>query len=176
MNHKLRLPSVGKIMKKLNKLTLSISFILLITGCNSSVSKISTTGQNIEKTTIIDGLTYENKPFIKEYNWDDANRYCKDKGWRLPTRAELAKVSNIPLCKIDSDCEKWFAKNKSKKNSNLFVKKIFVENMSKTDIFWTVEEDTSMPKEYNYHYTILFYEGNIGTNEGHLSNGVLCVK
>lgn len=141
------------------------------------------TGQNIEKTTIIDGLTYENKPFTKKYNWDDANRYCQDKGWRLPSRIELAKVSNIPLYKIDSnnekwfiDYDKWFIQNKSKKNSNLFVKKVFVKNMNKGNIFWTSEKDTSQPKEHYYHHTILFDEGYMGTNEGHLTNNVLCVK
>jgi len=163
-------------MKKTDKLALSIGFIFLITGCNNSIAHTSTTGQNIEKTTIIDGLTYENTPFIKRYNWDDANRYCKEKGWRLPSRIELAKVANIPLVKMDSNYDKWFANNKSKRNSNLFVKKEFVENMKKGNIFWTSEADVSQPKEYDYHYIILFSEGYIGENEGHLPNNVLCVK
>jgi len=172
-------------MNKLNKgkLSISISILILITGCNSSINKTSAINKNINNPIIIAGLNYENKPFTKEYTWDDANRYCKDKGWRLPTRVELAKVANIPLYKIDQNNEKWFkeydkwfAKNKSKQNSNLFVKKEFVENMTKGGNFWTSEADASQPKEHYYHYLILFNEGYIGTNEGFLFNHVLCVK
>ena len=168
-------------MKNLNKLTL-IFIIFLITGCNSSISH-KPISEKIEKTTIINGLTYENKPFIEKYNWDNANKYCQEKGWRLPTRVELAQVANIPLYNVDSNHEKglkgydkWFINNKSKQNSNLFIKKIFVENMNKGDIFWTSETDTSQPKEHDYHFIVLFYEGYIGSNEGHLTNNVLCVK
>ncbi len=173
-------------MKQSNKLTLSIGILFLITACNSSISNKPTTTHTTAKSTIIDGLTYENKPFIKEYNWDDANKYCQDKGWRLPTRKELAKVANIPLYNVNTkskeefrfkEYDKWFSKNKSKRNSNLFIKKIFVKNMmNKGYYFWTSEEDTSMPKEHYYHHFILFDKGYIGTSEGHLTYSVLCVK
>ena len=166
----------------MKKTTTIVGALLMLIGCNNSTPPTQTTSSN-NQITVIDGVTYENIPFTKEYNWDDANRYCQDKGWRLPSRVELAKIANIPLYKIDAnnekwfkDYDKWFSKNKSRQNSNLFVKKIFVKNMTKGDSFWTSEKDTSMPKESNYHYTILFYKGYIGTNEGHLTNSVLCVK
>lgn len=168
----------GNFMKKSKKPTIvvTISSMILITACNSSIPKKPSNTQNIEKNIIIDGLTYENKPSTKTYNWDDATKYCQNKGWRLPTRVELAKVANIPLDKMDSNHEKWFIKNKNKQNSNLFIKKEFVKSMSKGEIFWTSEPDTSQPKEHYYHHTINFYKGYIGTNEGHLPNNVLCVK
>ena len=164
----------------MNKNILILMVLLAFSGCNNTATNNAPT---TSKKVIIDGLTYENIPLTKEYNWNDANKHCTKKGWRLPTRGELSKVANIALYQIDDNNEKWFedhkkwyVENKSKQNSDNFVKKVFAKNMANDwRVIWTSEKDNSMP-EGDYHYTINFHEGHIATNEGHLPNGVLCVK
>ena len=129
----------------MKKLTLSIGFIFLITGCNSSISNTPVTGQN----TVIDGLTYQNKNYGEKMDWKSGKKYCQEKGdkWRLPTFNELQKLTY----------------------------KRELNNAPKSDnIFWTFNEDESMP-EGDYHLTISS-TGQLGTNEGHLIHSVLCVK
>jgi hypothetical protein len=106
--------------------------------------------------TTIDGLSYQNQPFIKRYTWQEAKGYCRDltlggyNNWRLPTRAELMKLGNIKLYNWDNydNWKKWYNKNKHKRNKNSknyyhFIKKEFIENMPKYSWFWTSEERDS---------------------------------
>ncbi len=99
---------------------------------------------------------YQNQPFTKEYTWKEAKGYCQAltlggySDWRLPTRAELMKIGNIKLYNYDNyaNWKKWFDKNKHRryknsKNQYHFVKKEFIENMSKYSWFWTSEEKDS---------------------------------
>ncbi|HHS91743.1 MAG TPA: DUF1566 domain-containing protein, partial [Campylobacterales bacterium] len=109
-----------------------------------TISKITS---KTETTLTIDGLVYENIPFTKRYNWDDAKEYCamKDGDWRLPTRKELHRLSNIEMYgQYDNGHKKWFEENKDKrfKASNgreLFVREEFLENMKNGFYFWTNE-------------------------------------
>ena len=78
-----------------------------------------------------------------------AKKICHDKGekWRLSTFNELQKLTHAKA----------------------------LSNAPKSDdIFWTIEEDESMP-EGDYHLTISS-TGQLGTNEGRLTHSVLCVK
>jgi hypothetical protein len=105
--------------------------------------------------TQIGNRMYQNQAFTKEYTWEKAGEYCQGltlggyDNWRLPTRAELNKISNIKMYgKYDKNWEKWFDKNKHKrlkgvKNSH-FVKEEFIDNMTmKYSWFWTSESKDS---------------------------------
>ena len=82
----------------------------------------------INNSIIIDGLVYENIPFIRKYSWDEANMYCQEKDgiWRLPTRTELDKISNRKALEASN-------------GEVLFVRKEFLENMKNTFFYWTNE-------------------------------------
>jgi len=138
--------------KTLTTLISTTTLLLLLSACNNtatSPSKIkkSSTSQN---EIVIDGLTYQHKNYGEEMNWDNAKKYCQDRGdkWRLPRFNELQKLTY-----------KRELKNYPKKSH---------------DIFWTADEDESMP-EGDYHLTISS-TGQLGTNEGRLIHSVLCVK
>jgi hypothetical protein len=100
----------------------------------------------------IDGLMYQNQPFTKEYNWKEAKKYAKDlrlggyDDWRLPTKDELYKISNIKTYgKYDDNWSKWFDNNKHKRIKNAkgyehFIRKEFSENMPEYARFWSITE------------------------------------
>ncbi len=108
-----------------------------------------------DKWVVVDGLMYQNdKPFTKEYTWEDGKKYCRNLSldgyddWRLPTRDELNAISNIKLFgAYDYDTsgkkwEKWFEANKHRRLKNskggeYFIKKEFVENLLEYSWFWT---------------------------------------
>jgi len=136
-------------MKKTDKLALSIGFIFLITGCNDSISDRPTTTPIATQDSFINGLTYQHKDYGINLSWDSAKKYCQAKGekWRLPTFNELQKLT---------------------------YKRELTNAPKSDDVFWTVNEDESMP-EGDYHLTISS-TGQLGTNEGRLTHSVLCVK
>ncbi len=138
----------GRILKKTNTLALSISLLFLITACNSTASNANTSTPS-QDTILIEGLTYQHKDYGKNMDWDSAKKYCQEKGekWRLPKFNELQKLTHT---------------------------KALSNAPTSDDIFWTVEEDDSMP-EGDYHLTISA-TGQLGTNEGHVTHSVLCVK
>jgi len=138
----------GTSMKKILTTT---TLILLLSACNNTATspsniKNSSTSQN---EIVIDGLTYQHKNYGEEMNWDSAKKYCQNRGdkWRLPRFNELQKLT-------------YKRKLKSYPKSH--------------NIFWTADEDNSMP-EGDYHFTISS-TGQLGTNEGRLIHSVLCVK
>jgi len=112
----------------------------------------------------IDGLMYQNQPFTKRYTWKEAKEYCQDltlggySDWRLPTRAELNKISNIKMYGTHDydDWKKWFDKNRHRRFKNSkgeyhFIDKRFIENMPKYSWFWTSEEkDSSVAWDVNF--------------------------
>jgi len=112
----------------------------------------STNNPNIVK---IGNLMYQNQPFSKTYTWEEAKGYCQGlalggySGWRLPTRAELNKISNIKMYgEWDNNWKKWFDKNKHRRFKNSkgeshFIDKRFIENMPEYSWFWTSEEKGS---------------------------------
>ena len=131
----------------------------------------------------IDGLMYQNQPFTKEYTWKEAKEYCQDltlggySDWRLPTRAELNKISNIKMYeKFDDNYDKWFDKNKHRRFKNSkgeyhFIDKRFIENMPKNSWFWTSEE-----KDSSSAWGVFFEVGSDGW-DGKSSKGLaLCVR
>jgi len=110
---------------------------------------------NPKGTFQLGNLMYQNQPFTKTYTWEEAKGYCGGltlgnyNDWRLPTRAELNKLSNIKMYgKYDDNWEKWFDKNKHRryknsKNHYHFIKKEFIENMPEYSWFWTSESKDS---------------------------------
>lgn len=128
--------------------------------------RVDSSTNNMEGITSIDGLMYQNQPFTKGYTWKEAKGYCRElhlggyDNWRLPTRAELNKVSNIKMYgKYDNNWSAWFNKNKNKrlkgsKNSH-FVKGEFIANMTmKYSWFWTSES-----KDSSDAWVVYFYGG-----------------
>ena len=109
---------------------------------------------------------YQNQPFTKEYTWQEAKGYCQDltlggyDDWRLPTRAEFHKISNVKMYgAYDNNYKKWFDTNKHKqlkgsKGRKRFVRKEFLENMQVGSYFWGSEE-----KDSSSAWAILFYYG-----------------
>ena len=130
------------------KKSISIGILFLITACNNTTSKANASTNN-QDTILIDGLTYQHKNYGENMDWKSAKKYCQYKGenWRLPTFNELQKLTHTK------------ALNNAPKSD---------------DVFWTVQEDESMP-EGDYHLTISS-TGQLGTNEGRLTHSVLCVK
>jgi len=53
-----------------------------------------------DRIEIIDGVMYQNQPFINRYTWQEAKDYCSDlvlndyNNWRLPTRIELRTLGS----------------------------------------------------------------------------------
>jgi len=141
--------------------------------------------ESIKGITIIDGLMYQNQPFTKTYTWEEAQEYAKKlrlggyDDWRLPTRAELNKISNIKMYgKYDKGWQKWFNQNKHKKfkgskGKELFVRDAFLENMQTENYpwFWTLEEENSF---YTWH--VGFYNGFDSWYDKTNNNYVLCVR
>ena len=130
------------------KKSISIGILFLITACNNTTSKANTSTNN-QDTISIESLTYQHKNYGENMDWESAKKYCQNKGekWRLPRFNELQKLTHVK------------ALNNAPKSD---------------DIFWTVQEDESMP-EGDYHLTIST-TGQLGTNEGRLTHSVLCVK
>jgi len=136
----------------------------------------------IDKTVEIDGLIYENIPFTKTYTWDEANDYCLEKNdmgkkWRLPTRVELHKLSNVEMYgKNDNQAHKWFDRNKYKRvtavnGKKFFIREEFIDNMSKKLYFWTNEDEDII-----YAWHVSFYVG-VDSRSYKTSFGlVLCVS
>ena len=140
----------------------------------------STNNPNI---VTIDGLMYQNQPFTKRYTWQEAKEYCQDltlggySNWRLPTRAELNKISNIKMYgEWDNNWKKWYYKNKHKKlkgskGTELFVRKEFLENMQRSSYFWTSEA-----KDYFKAWHIGFGYGGSNLLDKSGKNLALCVR
>ena len=136
----------------------------------------------IDKTVEIDGLIYENIPFSKKYTWNEANTYCSEKDemnkeWRLPTRKELNKISNIVMYgDKDDEWKDWFTENKNKRLKNSrgrisFTRKEFLENMKVFPWFWTNE-----PKSDILIWVVRFDGGHNGWDNLTNKFYVLCVS
>ena len=122
--------------------------------------------QGIEQ---IGNRMYQNQPFTKRYNWEEAKGYCQDltlggyDNWRLPTRDELFAIGNIKKFHRWKDYDtwkKWFDKNKhnrlkGSKGKERFVRQEFLENMQTGSYFWTSEE-----KDSSNAWDVRFNSGN----------------
>jgi len=118
----------------------------------------STTG-----ITIVNGLMYQNQPFIKEYNWEEAKEYCQNltlggySDWRLPKVNELKKL---------------LSKNKNQgQKSKYYINKEFVKNLRNWSGFWSLEERNS-----SFIHGILFNTGRTISQKKTNHAKVLCVK
>jgi len=123
-------------------------------------------GDSIQYPNIIeiDGLMYQNQPFIKKYTWEEAKEYAKNlylgeyDDWRLPTRAELQKL----LTEESSKNLKGYTQS---------IRKEFIENIPKFSFFWTsAEKDSSQAWFVNFRYGYDLW--NFKTDK----NYVLCVS
>ena len=141
-------------------------------------------GHDMRGIVKIDGLMYQNNhQFIKEYTWKKGGEYCQGLtlgnygDWRLPTRAELNKISNISMYgRYDDGYDQWFKKNKHKRlkgthGKERFVRKEFIENMLNYSVFWTSESiDSSLAWNVFFSYG---YDSWFGKT---YSNYALCVR
>ena len=128
---------------------------------------------------------YQNQPFTKTYTWQEAKGYCQGltlgayDNWRLPTSAELNKISNVPMYgKFDSGWGDWFDKNKHKrlkgsKGKERFVKKEFLENMQTGYYFWTSE---TYEKDSSSAWGVNFYRGDGSWYSKTYHDYALCVR
>jgi hypothetical protein len=138
---------------------------------------------NHEHIITIDGIMYQNEPFSEMYTWKEAKIYCENlklgnySGWRLPTRQELHKLSNIKMYgDLDSNWEKWFKDNKHYRNKNSkgdqhFIVSQFIENMPSLSWFWTSET-----RNNDSAWVVRFYNGYAIWDLHSNSNYVLCVR
>jgi hypothetical protein len=155
-------------------------------------SMVGNDGHNIvleevaQGVTTIDGLMYQNNhQFTREYTWQEAKKYCSNlilggyNNWRLPTRAELNKISNIKMYgKYDSGWGKWFDKNEHRrltgsKGKKRFVRQEFLENMQTANFpwFWTSEE-----KDSSSAWVVYFDSGSDYWIEHSGTSFALCVR
>ena len=137
--------------------------------------------------TTIDGLMYQNQPFIKRYTWEGAKEYCQNltlggyNDWRLPTKLELNKISNVKIYdkKFLNDWDAWFDKNEksllyNSKEEHHFIRKVFLENMPKYSDFWA--------SSVSYSGTIkFFWKTNFRLGQGgyfieEMGGYALCVR
>jgi uncharacterized protein (TIGR02145 family) len=138
-----------------------------------------------EEIVIIDGLSYQNQPFTKEYTWEEAKKYAKNlrlggyDDWRLPTKEELNKISNIKMHgEYDDNWKNWFENNKHKRIKNskgyeYFIRKEFSENMPERAFFWSITEYNNDSSNAWY---VDFYVGNDSWNVKSFEFYVLCVR
>lgn len=117
----------------------------------------------------IDGLMYQNQPFIKKYTWKEAKNYCKGltlseyNNWKLPSKSELRKL----LTKI---------KNNNSKGYQYYVKKEFIENMPPlTGRYWTPFW-SSTERSSSYMWGVNFDGGPDGWLSESDSHYALCVR
>lgn len=96
---------------------------------------------------------YQNQPFIKRYQWDEAKEYAKNlrlggyDDWRLPTIVELSKVRNPKLDKWEGleTWKEWMLRHEKLLYKNSMGKicctrKEFVKNMPEYSFFWSSTE------------------------------------
>jgi hypothetical protein len=115
--------------------------------------------------TIFNGLMYQNQPFLKRFNWKEANEYSKKiklggfNDWRLPNIDELKNILT-------------HHKNKGK-HGKYYIRKEFVDNLENNGWFWSNIKSKEYP---SYAWNINFKNGN-DTLE-HVENKffVLCVR
>ena len=143
--------------------------------------RVDSSTNNMQGITSIDGLMYQNQPFTKKYTWEKAGEYCQGLtlggygDWRLPTRAELNKISNIKMYgQYDSGWSAWFDKNKHRRFKNSkgeshFIDKRFIENMPKYSYFWTSEENSGA-------WLVFFDDGFDYWRSKRISSCALCVR
>ena len=138
-------------MKKTLTTLISTTTLLLLSACNNTATSPSKIKARpiTHSEVVVNKLTYQHKNYGEKMNWEGAKKYCQKRGerWRLPRFNELQKLTH------------------SRKLNNA---------PKSDDIFWTADEDESMP-EGDYHLTISS-TGQLGTNEGRLIHSVLCVK
>lgn len=111
----------------------------------------------------INGLTYQNQPFTKEYTWQEAKKYCEGltldgySNWRLPNIKEL----NVIRTKNSS---------KSSKGYNQLIRKEFIENLPKYSFFWS-------STIFNVNAMVAYFNG--GNGYGNTKKDIfytLCVR
>lgn len=119
---------------------------------------------SINGIVIIDGLMYQNQPFIERYRWEEAKEYAKNlrlggyDDWRMPTITELNKVRNPKLDKWQGSeiWNDWMLRHEKLLYKNTMDKvcctrKEFVKNMPEYSFFWSStehENDESVCTEY----------------------------
>jgi len=127
---------------------------------HNNVSRKLESIDEINNSIIIDGLVYENIPFIRKYSWDEANIYCqeKDGAWRLPTQTELFGIANRRALEASN-------------GEVIFVRKEFLENMKNTFFFWTKEL-----RKDKFVVIVSFSESGKYVSDKVSRHSVLCVK
>jgi len=158
-----------------------------LTGkCNSPTSRpITPTLIKRAKIIQIGDIMYQNQPFNKKYSLKKAIKYCQDltlgryTNWRLPTKEELYKISNIRMYNGELKYWNiWFNKNKNKRIRGLlnsyFIRPEFIYNFRQKDShFWTWRKGSPFAWIVNFEYGSYGKEYLSHKTNRHL---VLCVR
>lgn len=116
----------------------------------------------LKNSVTINGLAYENQPFIKEYSRPEAKKYCQGltldgyNNWRLPTRKELKSI---------------MTKNKIQghQKRKYYIRPEFVQNLRGSAWFRTSTENSSST------WGVYFYGGYDGWLDKEGNDYALCV-
>jgi hypothetical protein len=116
----------------------------------------------LKNSVTINGLTYQNQPFIKEYTWQEAKKYCQGltlngyRNWRLPNKEELKSI---------------MTKNKIQghQKRKYYIRPEFVQNLRGSAWFRTSTENSSST------WGVYFYGGYDGWLDKEGNDYALCV-
>jgi len=141
---------------------------------------------------VIDGLMYQNQPFIDRYTWEEAHEYVKYlrlggyDDWRLPTIEELQKVRNPKLDKWQGSGTwgEWMSRHanvlyKNSKGKICCTRKEFVKNLPEYSFFWSsTEYENKRNLELLQNAAWLEYFNDIGPVYAQTVNRdfVMCVR
>ena len=109
----------------------------------------------------IGNLMYQNQPFTKTYNWEEAKAYCQDltlggySDWRLPTKRELRRLVT------------------KKKNQGYNIRKEFAKNLVGLAWFWT---STTYKKDSSQAWGVFFCYGYDSCYFKSYTGYALCVQ
>jgi formylglycine-generating enzyme required for sulfatase activity len=121
--------------------------------------------KNNGEIIVINGLMYQNQPFVKRYTWEEAKEYAEKlklgdfNDWKLPTIDELKNI---------------LTHNRNKgKNGRYYIRKEFIDNLEGNGWFWSNTE----PKEYpSYAWNTNFKNANNALEHKGNKFFVLCVR
>ncbi|MCD8268504.1 MAG: DUF1566 domain-containing protein, partial [Parabacteroides sp.] len=79
------------------------SFTVTVTANPARIASISVKQESKEVPAIVGSIEVDKIQYREKIDYNDANRYCQSKGWRIPTAAELYSMyqSRYSLMAID---------------------------------------------------------------------------
>jgi len=121
---------------------------------------------------------------MKEYSWEDANRYCNDlelegfDDWWLPSTSQLKSLSNIDMFgQYKNSWEDWYIENEEHKNNGYFIKEALQYNMGMEGDYWSLSDyATSAKSETEEAWYVDFEAGYDDWTYTSSSHYVRCVR